>query len=189
MRLDNMRIALSGLLANRMRSLLTMLGILIGVGAVIVLVAVGTGSSCAVQKQHRKVVVLGTTVVTDLFGAGVNPIDKIVRFGSAQFRVVGVLKSKGTNGFQDQDDVAYAPISAVQDSLTGVSANVNGVTIEARSSKVTDAAQAEVLAVLASDHKLTTTQVSSTFRVHNQADALQTAQASNQVLTVLLGAV
>ena len=39
-----------GLLANRLRSALTMLGILIGVAAVIILVAVGTGSS-AVQPR------------------------------------------------------------------------------------------------------------------------------------------
>ncbi|HZU74030.1 MAG TPA: ABC transporter permease [Acidimicrobiales bacterium] len=46
-----MRVALKGLLANRMRSLLTMLGILIGTAAVILLVAVGTGISNAVQHQ------------------------------------------------------------------------------------------------------------------------------------------
>ena len=39
---------------NRLRSALTMLGILIGVGAVIVLVAVGNGSSAAVQNQIER---------------------------------------------------------------------------------------------------------------------------------------
>ncbi len=43
--LENVRIALRGIRANRLRSALTMLGIMIGVGAVIVLVAVGNGSS------------------------------------------------------------------------------------------------------------------------------------------------
>src|SRR6476661_8244859 len=46
-----MRIAVQGLSANVLRSALTMLGILIGVGSVIVLVAVGNGSSVAVQKR------------------------------------------------------------------------------------------------------------------------------------------
>lgn len=50
MTVDSMIVALKGLLANRMRSLLTMLGILIGTAAVILLVAVGTGISNAVQK-------------------------------------------------------------------------------------------------------------------------------------------
>src|SRR3954463_12903283 len=49
--IDSIRVALRGMLANRMRSLLTMLGILIGTAAVILLVAVGTGISNAVQHQ------------------------------------------------------------------------------------------------------------------------------------------
>ena len=49
--MDSLRVALKGLLANRMRSLLTMLGILIGTAAVILLVAVGTGISNLVQHQ------------------------------------------------------------------------------------------------------------------------------------------
>ena len=48
---ESTRIAVQGLSGNRLRSGLTMLGILIGVGSVIVLVAVGNGSSVAVQKQ------------------------------------------------------------------------------------------------------------------------------------------
>jgi putative ABC transport system permease protein len=48
---ESTRIAVRGLSGNRLRSGLTMLGILIGVGSVIVLVAVGNGSSLAVQKQ------------------------------------------------------------------------------------------------------------------------------------------
>ena len=50
-RVESIRIALAGILHNRMRSALTMLGMLIGVGSVILLVAVGTGSSQAVQKS------------------------------------------------------------------------------------------------------------------------------------------
>ena len=51
MTIDSIRVALRGMLANRMRSLLTMLGILIGTSAVILLVAVGTGISNLVQTQ------------------------------------------------------------------------------------------------------------------------------------------
>ncbi|MDA8033885.1 MAG: ABC transporter permease [Actinomycetota bacterium] len=58
---DNLRIALRGLNANKLRSALTMLGVLIGVGAVIILIAVGTGSSNAVQAQINS---LGTNTLT-----------------------------------------------------------------------------------------------------------------------------
>src|ERR1700759_772807 len=46
-----LRVALGGLTANKLRSALTVLGLMIGVGSVILLIAVGTGSSAAVQSQ------------------------------------------------------------------------------------------------------------------------------------------
>ena len=49
--LEALRLALGGIVANRLRSGLTMLGILIGVSAVILLVGVGNGASAAVQQQ------------------------------------------------------------------------------------------------------------------------------------------
>jgi len=51
---------------NKMRSLLTMLGVFIGVAALIVMVAVGNGASEAVRKQIES---LGTNVVVVLPGA------------------------------------------------------------------------------------------------------------------------
>ena len=53
--------AIRGLSANKLRSALTVLGILIGVGAVIILVAVGNGSSLAVQNRIKA---LGTNTIT-----------------------------------------------------------------------------------------------------------------------------
>ena len=46
---ETLRTALSSLLANKTRSLLTMLGVVIGVGAVIAMVAVGNGASVQMQ--------------------------------------------------------------------------------------------------------------------------------------------
>ncbi len=49
--IETIRVAFAGLAANKLRSGLTILGLMIGVGSVIVLIAVGTGSSAAVQSQ------------------------------------------------------------------------------------------------------------------------------------------
>jgi putative ABC transport system permease protein len=59
--LEGLRLALNGLLSNRLRSALTMLGILIGVSAVILLVGVGNGASIAVQQQIQS---LGSNLLT-----------------------------------------------------------------------------------------------------------------------------
>src|SRR2546422_435038 len=55
-----LRIAFDALLLNKMRSLLTMLGIIIGVGAVIAMVAIGQGAQTSVEAQISS---LGTNVL------------------------------------------------------------------------------------------------------------------------------
>ena len=63
---DNLRIALQGASSNKLRSALTTLGVLIGVSAVIILVAVGTGSSRAIEARIQA---LGTNTIT-VIGTG-----------------------------------------------------------------------------------------------------------------------
>ena len=58
---EMLRFAWQGVTANKPRSALTTLGILIGVAAVIILVAVGTGSSKSVQDS---ISALGSNTLT-----------------------------------------------------------------------------------------------------------------------------
>ncbi|HET8771596.1 MAG TPA: ABC transporter permease [Gemmatimonadaceae bacterium] len=73
---ETIRVALGALRANKMRSLLTMLGIVIGVSAVIAVVALGKGASSAVAERISS---LGTTLLTVSPGqartAGVSSFD------------------------------------------------------------------------------------------------------------------
>ncbi|MFI1167600.1 ABC transporter permease [Streptomyces sp. NPDC020801] len=64
---ETLRFAVGGLAANKVRSALTMLGVLIGVAAVILLLAVGNGSSQAVKESIEK---LGTNALTVSSGSG-----------------------------------------------------------------------------------------------------------------------
>src|SRR5258707_3663120 len=57
---ENFRIALRALAANKLRSALTMLGIIIGVGAVVSLMAIGTGATASITKQVQGI---GSNVV------------------------------------------------------------------------------------------------------------------------------
>jgi putative ABC transport system permease protein len=57
---DVIRIALRALGRNKMRTILTMLGIMVGIGAVIAAVAIGQGGSSAIQAQ---LVALGTNLI------------------------------------------------------------------------------------------------------------------------------
>jgi putative ABC transport system permease protein len=70
------RVALRALARNKMRTILTMLGIIIGVGAVICTVAIGEGASEQVQQQIQS---LGTNMIM-VFAGSVN--SNGVRMGS-----------------------------------------------------------------------------------------------------------
>ncbi|MCK9388045.1 MAG: ABC transporter permease, partial [Sulfuritalea sp.] len=61
-----LRIALLALRINKMRSALTMLGIIIGVAAVIVMIAVGGGAQARVEDQIRS---LGSNIIMVLSGS------------------------------------------------------------------------------------------------------------------------
>ena len=65
--LEIIRVALQAIGANKMRSALTMLGIVIGVAAVITMVALGTGAQRSVEDQLQA---LGTNVLTVRPGQG-----------------------------------------------------------------------------------------------------------------------
>ena len=56
-----LRVAISALTVHKLRSILTMLGVVIGVGAVIALVAAGQGAQASVVSQFQA---LGSNLVT-----------------------------------------------------------------------------------------------------------------------------
>jgi putative ABC transport system permease protein len=98
MLLDNARSAARALRVNKLRSSLTMLGIIIGVGAVIAMVAVGAGAQARLAEQIQS---LGTNLV-------------IVR--SASTNIQGVRGGGGTRAtLTDEDATAIqSEIEAVQ---------------------------------------------------------------------------
>ena len=289
MTLDAMRVALRGILANRMRSALTMLGILIGTAAVILLVAVGTGISNQVQVQirnlgtnaiyvlperntgsqnrgtrarrirltkadvkalsdktrapsldlvaptvgssgtvtwngtsyalqnfiggspefgdirntpvergrfltqediasHAKVAVIGHTVVEHLMGKDADPIGQMVEFNGVRFRIVGLQVAKGSNGFQDQDDFMFAPITTVIDHIVG---NVDSYTIigaRAVNKDLLPQAMGEIHRILRQTHGLKADDPPD-YIVFNAAALLAAGKAAAQQFQLLLGVV
>ena len=95
--LDSLRSALAALFANSLRSVLTALGIIIGVGSVIVMVAVGSGARFEVNKQISS---LGTNLLV------VNPSARL--FG-------GRSSGAGSNLPLSEDD-----LRAIETKVAGV---------------------------------------------------------------------
>lgn len=57
------------------------------------------------------VIILGSSVVTAIFDKKVNPLDKFVVLGGIRYRVVGVLKEKGSSFGFGGDKMAIIPIT------------------------------------------------------------------------------
>ncbi|PEE36763.1 ABC transporter permease [Bacillus pseudomycoides] len=67
--LDSIKIAISSILAHKLRSALTMLGIIIGVGSIITVVAIGQGGEAALKSQF---VGSGNNVIPIHYSADIN---------------------------------------------------------------------------------------------------------------------
>jgi putative ABC transport system permease protein len=290
MTLDSVRVALRGVIANRLRSALTMLGILIGTSAVILLVGVGTGISDNVQDQIRslgtnavyvlpernarrqsrggtqarrvrltaadvkalndparapavnavsptvtasgqltsdgvtytlqnfvgaepvlgqirnigltsgrwlededvrsraKVAVIGTTVVDKLFGPGVDPVGRQVEFNGIRFRIIGLQAPKGSNGFQDQDDLMIAPLTTMIQNVVGNVDSYNSIAVQAVSRDLLPDAMSQVTSILRRNHQIRPGQPND-FVVFNAANLLAAGKAAAQQFQLLLAVV
>ncbi|GAA3809268.1 ABC transporter permease [Sphaerisporangium flaviroseum] len=134
----------------------------------------------------RKIIVIGQTVAESLFGS-VDPLGKQITITGVPFTVVGVLKETGSSGFQDADDVAVAPLPAVQQSLTGFG-SIGQIVVQAKSAGAVDAAQSEITEILNQRHGITGA-ATADYRILNQAALQETVSAAVGTFTVLLGAV
>jgi putative ABC transport system permease protein len=149
-------------------------------------VAEGSSFTSADVSSHKRVAVIGQTVAEELF-AGQSAVGQNMKVNGSNFEVVGVLASKGSNGATNQDDVVMAPISTVQDSLTGYGP-ISSITVEAKSESALNAAEGEVKQILEERHKIKNTEEPG-FQVLNQGSLLSTSSSTSGVFTTLLGEV
>lgn len=141
-------------------------------------------------KNTAKVVIIGQTVATELFG-DLNPINKTLRIGNVPFKVIGILKTKGQSGMgHDQDDLVFIPITTAQKKVFGTSfpGTVNMITVKAQTAEVLDKTQSEIEELLIHRHNIGKTQ-DNDFEIRNLAEMQETIKSSAMAMSVLLGAI
>jgi putative ABC transport system permease protein len=148
-------------------------------------VSAGRSISRADVVSHAQVIDIGTSVASALFATGSDPLGKQIQLGSSEFTVVGLLASKGSSGLSNQDAVAIAPYTAVQDQLTGESQSFSQLLVQGKSSSTLSLAESEVKSTLASLND--TTVANLPFTVIDSASLLSTATSSSKTFTALLG--
>jgi putative ABC transport system permease protein len=151
-------------------------------------VAEGANYTETDQRGATKVCVLGQTVVTNLFGAGANPVGQIIRIKNLPFTVVGVLESKGQNaGGQDQDDVIIAPYSTVQRKLIGAT-YAGSLIASAVSTQQVEDARAQINQTLM-DHRKGSQGDGFDYTIRTQTDISNAANQTAQTLSILLASI
>jgi len=285
---ENIKIAFQSLFLNKLRSALTMLGIIIGVGAVVAVMSIGTGAQASVVKsiqgigsnlvivipgnrqtdmgalnqfsssgkeslklqdvtaiqKHAKyiegvipvilstapvvymnkgsnisiyasseeavgvynfeieegkffsksdvansanVAILGKTVRDKLFGEE-NPIGKNIKIFGKNFKIIGTVKSKGTNTFgQDQDNTVAVPITTAMSKLYGQN-YLNLIIAKAENEKDIDIASEEISRILRKQHGIKSGEKDD-FTVQNQTEILNTLSAVTNIFTIAISSI
>ena len=134
-----------------------------------------------------KVVVLASDTAGELFERG-NPVGQTVTLNGTALTVIGVLESSGasSSGMVSEDDQALVPISTAKQVSGSSASSVSTIYVEAGSAQTLSAAYQEIEALLTTLHGVTD---EADFTIATQDSLLETANATNQTLTVLLGGV
>jgi len=140
-----------------------------------------------VNAKHR-VVVLGQTVVDNLFGT-VDPIGQTIKINRQSFRVIGVFAPKGGSGLGSQDNVVIAPITTVWAYLTGARGQViSQIVASATSAASVAQAETEITTILLERHQISDV-TQANFQLQSQQDILNQATSIATALTLVLGAI
>ena len=137
--------------------------------------------------KRTRVAVIGATVAENLFGTE-NPVGKNIRIKNQPFKVIGILASKGSSGFgQDQDDVIYIPLTTAQERMMGIT-YVQSISLQATDTQKIDQVQDEITTLLRQRHRITGDKEDD-FHVQNTASIIASVNQSTAMMTVLLGAI
>ncbi|QSQ21180.1 ABC transporter permease [Pyxidicoccus parkwayensis] len=154
--------------------------------------AKGAAFTEADKEAGSKVVVLGQTVVDNLYGAGANPVGQVVRINKTPFTVVGVTARKGQSPMgQDYDNTAFIPSTSFQRSVQAQSLGAfipGAVFVQAASSSQTQQALQDVTQLLRERHRLAEGEADD-FDVRSLAELASGQQQSTQTLSLLLASI
>ena len=135
----------------------------------------------------KTVAVVGSQVVSDLFGEGADALGQTIRINGKNFTIIGVAASKGGTGFMNQDDIIYVPLSVAQKQLFGVK-YLSSIALTAKNADLMTNAQDEVGYLLLDRHKLSDP-TEADFSIMSQQDILSTATSTTATFTSLLSGI
>jgi putative ABC transport system permease protein len=136
--------------------------------------------------RMARVAVIGPVTATNLFGE-IDPLEKYIKVNGINFRVIGVLKSKGDQGWFNPDDQVIIPHTTAMKQVLGVD-RLREIDIQAKAGTDLSKLQQEVQSLIRKRHRVQPG-MPDTVEIRNQAEMLEAANEMSRTFTVLLGGI
>lgn len=137
-------------------------------------------------RARKKVVLVGTTVVKELFD-NANPVGHTMKINKVNFTVIGVLPPKGASFFRDQDDVVVVPVTTAMYRLLG-KIYVDSIDVEARNPALIDGAISSIKELIRKKHRISSEE-EDTFQIRDMTQLREALTSTTKTMSWLLGSV
>jgi putative ABC transport system permease protein len=131
-------------------------------------------------RSYSKVAILGNQIAKDLFGDS-DPIGKKIKIRNLTFKVIGVLKAKGSIGFVSYDDFVIIPYLVMQKQLAGTE-YFNTIAVKVDSKDNIEKVREEIINRLTILHRVDEPD----FTIFSQQDILSTLTSIISTFTIFL---
>jgi putative ABC transport system permease protein len=143
------------------------------------------------EGSAARVVVIGQTIVSELFERGEDPVGAVLRIRDVPFRVVGVLRSKGQSSLgRDRDDILLMPFATAERRVIGsqIVGLVDQILVSSVSEEQTELARQQIEDILRDRHRLGMDEQLD-FTVRSLQDVADVAKSTTAIMTSVLLAV
>jgi putative ABC transport system permease protein len=139
------------------------------------------------ERGRRRLAVLGSAVAERLDASSPTLVGQNILVRGIPFEVIGVLKEKGSQGWDNPDERVYIPLATAQFRVMGTE-YVRSISVQAASAASMDRATAEIDRVLRREHRIAPGEAAD-FNVRNIASLMSTFQETTQTFTFLLAGI
>jgi putative ABC transport system permease protein len=137
-------------------------------------------------ERMARVALLGPETAKNLFEEE-DPLEQTIKVKGVNFRVIGVLKEKGGQGWFSPDDQAIIPYTTAMKQLLGTD-KLRQIDIQAESGADQTKVQEDITALMRKRHRLLG-DAEDDFNIFNQASIVETATEVTRTFTILLGSI
>ncbi len=139
------------------------------------------------QASRARVAVLGTVVVANLGSTPENLLGRDVTIRDIRFEVVGILESKGQQGWRNPDDQVIIPLSTGQFRVFGTE-NLRTISCQTAHGVSQTIAMMDIEKVMRREHRLRPDQ-NNDFLIRNWSEMLSTFEETQKTFNFLLAGI